>query len=79
MRNQPEGDGAMSETSEVLKLQPAESFPVDPAALMPVLAPLGQARTLPAEAYTSARVHQWELERFFEGSWVCAGRASALD
>jgi phenylpropionate dioxygenase-like ring-hydroxylating dioxygenase large terminal subunit len=55
------------------------SLPVDPATLRPVLDPLGQARTLPAEAYTSAEVLSWEWERFFEGSWVCVGRASLLD
>jgi Rieske 2Fe-2S family protein len=48
------------------------------AALEPVLAPLPDARTLPAEAYTSEAVLAWERDRFFEGSWVCAGRAAEL-
>jgi Rieske 2Fe-2S family protein len=55
------------------------SAPLDPARLRPVLAPtLGEARTLPAEAYTSPEVLAWERRHFFEGSWVCVGRAAAL-
>jgi Rieske 2Fe-2S family protein len=53
--------------------------PVDPTSLNPVVDPLGQARTLPAAAYVSDVVLAWEWERFFEGSWVCVGRASALE
>ena len=39
------------------------------------LAPLGEARMLPAEAYTSAEVLVWELVQLFAESWVCVGRA----
>src|SRR5918996_1342536 len=35
-------------------------------------------RTLPGAAYTSEDVLAWERERFFEGSWTCAGRAEDL-
>jgi Rieske 2Fe-2S family protein len=50
--------------------------PIDPLLLGPVLAPtLGTSRTLPAEAYTSQEVFDWEVEHFFEGGWVCVGRA----
>ena len=50
--------------------------PIDPTLLRPVLAPtLGTRRTLPAEAYTSQEVFDWEVEHFFEGGWVCVGRA----
>ncbi len=53
--------------------------PIDPQLLNPVLAPtLGHSRTLPAEAYTSQAVFEWEVEHFFEGGWVCIGRADAL-
>ena len=50
--------------------------PIDPLLLGPVLAPtFGASRTLPAEAYTSQEVFDWEVEHFFEGGWVCVGRA----
>jgi glycine betaine catabolism A len=52
--------------------------PIDPVLLWPVLAPLGQSRTLPAAAYTSPEVLAWERCHFWERSWVCAGRADAL-
>ncbi len=62
--------------SEPMTRTPA---PIDPARLRPVLAStLGEARTLPAEAYTSPDVLAWEERHFFEGSWVCVGRAEAL-
>jgi glycine betaine catabolism A len=54
------------------------SSPIEPALLGPVAAPLGQSRTLPAEAYTSQDVFAWEVDHFFEDSWVCAGRSSGL-
>jgi len=50
---------------------------VDQAALARVLAPIGQARALPQEAYLSEDVFAWERRRFFEGSWVCVGRSTA--
>jgi len=43
------------------------------------LAPLGEARMLPAAAYTSDEVLAWELEHLFAESWVCVGRAVAPD
>jgi len=47
--------------------------------LRPVLAPtLGRARTLPAQAYTSQAVFDWESAHLFERGWVCAGRADEL-
>jgi Rieske 2Fe-2S family protein len=52
--------------------------PLDGAALRAVLAPLGRARSLPAEAYTSLGVFAWELEHFFQRSWFCSGRSEAL-
>jgi glycine betaine catabolism A len=52
--------------------------PIDPGLLRPVLAPLGESRSLPAVAYTSQDVFAWELAHFFEGSWVCVGRSSDL-
>ena len=34
--------------------------------------------SLPAEAYASASVLRWEMEHFFDGSWVCVGRSQDL-
>lgn len=51
--------------------------PIDRDALRPCVAP-GGVRTLPAAAYVSEAVHRWELEAFFDASWVCAGRSSTL-
>jgi phenylpropionate dioxygenase-like ring-hydroxylating dioxygenase large terminal subunit len=53
--------------------------PIDPELLRPVLEPdLSAARTLPPAAYTSDDVLEWERRNFFEGSWVCVGRAEDL-
>jgi Rieske 2Fe-2S family protein len=53
--------------------------PIAPALLQPVLAPsLARARTLPAEAYLSQGVFDWEAVHLFERSWVCVGRAEEL-
>jgi Rieske 2Fe-2S family protein len=53
--------------------------PIDARTLSSVLAPtLGQSRTLPAEAYTSQAVFDWEVEGFFAGGWLCVGRADDL-
>jgi Rieske 2Fe-2S family protein len=41
-----------------------------------VLRPFGRSFTLPGEAYTAPDVFDWEAEAFFEGGWVCAGRAA---
>lgn len=53
--------------------------PIDPALLERSAAPFLESRTLPAEAFTSPDVLEWELEHFFQGSWVCAGRADELE
>lgn len=52
--------------------------PIDPGLLAPVMAPLGHARTLPADAYVSQEVFEWEQRWFFEGSWVAVGRSSLV-
>ena len=59
-------------------MEGAKPAPIDPALLEPVMKPFPGARTLPAEAYTSAEVLGWEERHFFEASWVCAGRAVDL-
>ena len=70
----------MTEPSETSPLRSKSSpSPIDPSALRPVLEPLGQARTLPSAAYVSEEVLAWELANFFEGSWVCVGRASIVE
>jgi phenylpropionate dioxygenase-like ring-hydroxylating dioxygenase large terminal subunit len=53
--------------------------PIDPASLASVLAPLGRARTLPAEAYVSEEVFAWERRSFYGGSWVAVGRSSLAE
>jgi Rieske 2Fe-2S family protein len=52
--------------------------PIDVGLLAPVLAPLGRARSLPADAYVSDAVFEWEQRHFFEGSWVALGRSSLV-
>ncbi len=49
--------------------------PIDPSRLAACLAPFGESRTLPAEAYTSPDVHAWEQDTFFRG-WHCIGRSA---
>jgi Rieske 2Fe-2S family protein len=51
--------------------------PIEPRLLEPVLAPLGRSRTLPAAAYTSEEVLDFELRRLWQRSWVCAGHAGS--
>ena len=48
--------------------------PIDPTLLEPVLRPRREASLLPREAFFDPDVLAWELERFFEHSWVCVGR-----
>ena len=36
------------------------------------------ALTLPARYYTSPEIFQAEMDRFFLGSWICAGRAERI-
>lgn len=53
--------------------------PLDRNALDAVVHPsLAAARTLPAEAYTSDEVFEWERLHFFAGSWTCVGRGGDL-
>src|ERR687888_1796951 len=54
------------------------SAPVDPAGLDTTLRPFGESTTLPADAYLSEAVFEWEKGQFFEAGWVCAGRTSEL-
>jgi Rieske 2Fe-2S family protein len=57
-----------------------EKSPIDPRLLEPCLRAFpNEARTLPAEAYLSDEVFAWEGEHLFASSWVCLGRAGALD
>lgn len=53
--------------------------PLPAESLSGSLAPPGHGHTLPQAAYTSAEIFEWEQTHFFEGSWVCIGRASDLD
>ncbi len=52
--------------------------PIDPAELAATLRPLGSAHILPRAAYADDRVLTWELERFFDATWVVLGRADAI-
>ena len=53
---------------------PAAPIPHDELAA--VLAPeFGQARTLPARAYRSEAVLEWERCHLFDAGWVCVGRS----
>ncbi len=55
-----------------------EIAPIEAEALRACTRPFYDARTLPAEAYHSAEVLDWERRHFFAGSWVCVGRADDL-
>jgi glycine betaine catabolism A len=52
--------------------------PIDRSSLQRSLAPFGQSFTLPAAAYTSPDVFDWEKTNFFERTWVCVGRSVDL-
>jgi Rieske 2Fe-2S family protein len=41
------------------------------------LAPFGESRMLPVEAYTSDEVFAWEKDNFFSG-WTCLGRSADI-
>lgn len=56
-----------------------DTSPIDAALLEPTLAPLPATRGLPGACYASQAVFDWEIEHFFEGSWVCVGRSADLD
>ncbi len=57
---------------------PHNTAPADLAALERAAAPFGQSRLLPQECYTSPELFTWEMDHFYERSWVCAGRADEL-
>lgn len=52
--------------------------PLSREALRAVLAPFGESRTLPSEAYLAQEVFDWELEEVFGSAWVCVGRLDDL-
>ena len=53
--------------------------PISADAIGAVLGPdFGSARTLPAEAYRSSEVLDWERSNLFEAGWVCAGRSELV-
>jgi len=51
--------------------------PVPPSDLAAALAPFGQSRMLPREAYVDPAVFEWEQRAIFSG-WTCVGHASDL-
>lgn len=53
-------------------------FPIDAALVELTAGDFSQARTLPADAYLSPEVLDWEKKHFFERGWVCLGRSSEL-
>ena len=57
---------------------PIEPAPIGPPGLAAALAPFGQSRMLPPEAYTAEDVFEWEQRHFFEGGWTCVATASAI-
>ena len=61
----------------VSQLQPSPA-PVDQAALAASLAPFGQSRMLPREAYVDPAVFAWEQRHFFGGGWMCVARSDQI-
>jgi len=59
----------------VVRVSPA---PISAEDLARVLMPFGRSFTHPAAAYVSWEVFEWERTAFFEGSWICVGRADDL-
>ena len=51
--------------------------PLDVAQLELALAPFGESRMLPRDAYRSPEVLEWERRHLFEG-WMCLGRGTDL-
>ena len=43
-----------------------------------VVAPFGKNLTLPAAAYVSDDVFDWEMENIFRSTWVCVGRGEEM-
>lgn len=52
--------------------------PLSKEALQAVVAPFGENLTLPADAYLTQEVLDWEMESVFGSTWVCLGRADEL-
>jgi len=52
--------------------------PINPELLKPALADFRESYTLPGVAYTSEEIFSWEMQHFFEDSWVCLGRTNGL-
>ncbi len=50
--------------------------PINASGLAAARAPFGHSRMLPAEAYLSQSVLDWEREFFLDSTWVCAGRSA---
>jgi Rieske 2Fe-2S family protein len=46
--------------------------------LASVFLPLGTSTGLPARAYRTDDVFEWEVDHLFDGSWVCVGRSADL-
>ncbi len=59
-------------------VSPREAPPLPALDLDVVLAPFGESRGLPAVAYLSDEVFEWELRHLFEASWTCVGRAGDI-
>jgi Rieske 2Fe-2S family protein len=59
----------------MFKQHPPAPLPADGVAA--AMAPFGQSRMLPREAYTDAAVFDWEQRHIFSG-WTCVGHASDL-
>mgnify|MGYP006210403977 CR=1 FL=1 len=62
--------------SDVLKVHPTRLNAFASPQTGP-LAPFGEGRMLPVEAYTSDEVFAWEKANFFSG-WTCLGRSSDI-
>ena len=54
------------------------ALPLSRADVEAALAPIEQARMLPAAAYTDPDVLAWEREHVFDGGWIAACHAGAL-
>jgi glycine betaine catabolism A len=52
--------------------------PIPAEGLAAALAPFGQSRMLPREAYVDPAVFEWEQRNIFSG-WTCVGHASDVD
>ena len=59
----------------MFKQHPPAPLPADGVAA--AMAPFGQSRMLPREAYVDQAVFEWEQQNIFSG-WRCVGHASDL-